>query len=98
MDVSFEAVEALQPLLRLVYGLLYSPVLQQSGAGSSALSTQADAAAAAHALWSALPPAELACAIYPVLSSYTDPDTLVCSPVLSAGKMDRAMVLLAVSC
>lgn len=76
VDVSFEAVEALQPLPRLIYGLLYSPLLL--GAPSS-VTRQMDVAAAMQALWCALPPSEAACATYPVLSSYSDPDTLVSS-------------------
>ncbi|KAK9794932.1 hypothetical protein WJX73_000348 [Symbiochloris irregularis] len=73
VDVSFEAVEALQPLPRLIYGLLYSPLLLGS---PSSVSRQSDVAAAMQALWCALPASEAACAAYSVLSSFSDPDTL----------------------
>ena len=67
-DVSFDAVEALQPVPRLVYGLLRSPVLTQAPDHHPDLHT------ALRLLWTALPPEELRRAVYPLLSSYTTPD------------------------
>lgn len=71
VDVSFNAFRALQSLPRLVYALLRSPLL--------AISQQKhpDLRAAVHHLWASLPPDLLRCAIYPVLTSYSDPDVEV---------------------
>ena len=77
MDVNFEAVEALQPLTRLTYALLHSPLIATSQPGD-----HSDMAAATQSLWTALPPHDLACAVYPQLASYSDPHTLV-GPLLS---------------
>eukprot|EP00884_Botryococcus_braunii_P002587 jgi/Botrbrau1/12329/Bobra.4_3s0002.2 len=72
MDVLMEGAEGLQTVARGVFALLRSPLLSLRdpvhGDNPSAL---------AH-LWSGLPPDELMRAIYPTLSSYSDPDTLVC--------------------
>ncbi len=70
-DVSFDAVEALQPVPRLVYGLLRSPVLTQAPGHHPDLHT------ALRLLWTALPPEELRRAVYPLLSSFTTPDVQV---------------------
>ena len=61
-------MEALQPVPRLVYGLLRSPVLTQAPGHHPDLHT------ALRLLWTALPPEELRRAVYPLLSSYTTPD------------------------
>ena len=73
-DVSFDSVETLQPVPRLVYGLLRSPVLMQAPGHHPDLHT------ALRLLWTALPPEELRRAVYPLLSSYTTPDVQVVSP------------------
>lgn len=73
-DVTFEAVEALQPMARLVYGLLRSPVLTQAAKHHPDLHT------ALRLLWTGLPPSELRRAVYPLLSSYTTPDEQVRCP------------------
>ena len=70
-DVSFDSVETLQPVPRLVYGLLRSPVLTQAPDHHPDLHT------ALRLLWTALPPEELRRAVYPLLSSYTTPDVQV---------------------
>ena len=67
----FEAAEGLQAVARGVYALLRSPLL------SPRPDSHPDAPVAAAHLWAALPPEELQRCIYPILSSYTDPDTLV---------------------
>lgn len=61
----------LQPLPGLVYALLRSPLLSRQPP------PHADSRAAADHLWGWLPPDQLRCAIYPVLASYTEPNTLV---------------------
>ena len=71
MDASLGAHERLQQLPRLVYALLCSPLLQAPAQGDSP-----DEAAAASALWRALPPGEVATAILPRLSSWASPDAL----------------------
>jgi hypothetical protein len=71
VDVAFEAEEALQAVPRLVYGLLRSPVLTQHKGQHPDLHTWL------HLLWTALPPNELRRAVYPMLSSYSNPDTQV---------------------
>ena len=71
-DVSFDSVETLQPVPRLLYGLLRSPVLTQAPGHHPDLHT------ALRLLWTALPPEELRRAVYPLLSSYTTPDVQAC--------------------
>lgn len=82
--MAFEGAEALQPLARLAYALLRSPLLAEgAGAppdeppGGAAGGAHSDAAVAVRHLCAALPPAELRRAVYPALSSYSDPDTQV---------------------
>ena len=65
-------------MARLVYGLLRSPVLTQ------AASQHPDLHTALRLLWTALPPAELRRAVYPLLSSYTTPDEQVRHGVLQS--------------
>ncbi len=72
VDVAFEAAEALQPLPRLAFALLRSPLLAEAAGGAAG---HPDAAAAARHLWAALPPGELRRAVYPALASYSDADT-----------------------
>lgn len=67
-DVAFEAVEALQPVPRLTYGLLRSPLLVRRP------DDHPDAATAARLLWAGLPPGELRRAVFPLLSSYSSPE------------------------
>lgn len=76
VDVTFDDLSMLQPLPRLVYALLRSPLL--------ALGQRAhpDLRAVVHHLWASLPPDLLRCATYPVLTSFTDPDTQVRSLLL----------------
>ncbi|KAK9823450.1 hypothetical protein WJX72_002854 [[Myrmecia] bisecta] len=69
VDVAFEEVKAMQPLARLVYALLRSPLL------SGHAMQHPDMRAAALHLWAALPADELRRAVYPILSSFTDPET-----------------------
>ena len=71
MDASFSSLEALQPLPRLVYGMLASPLLRRVEPGH-----HPDEACAQRTLWAALPPPELANALYPQLSSWSSPDEL----------------------
>jgi len=78
VDVAFEAAEALQPLPRLAFALLRSPLLAEAAGGADASAGAAghpDAAAATRHLWAALPPGELRRAVYPALASYSDADT-----------------------
>jgi hypothetical protein len=78
VDVAFEAAEALQPLPRLAFALLRSPLLAEAAGGAGAgagAGGHPDAAAAARHLWAALPPGELRRAVYPALASYSDADT-----------------------
>jgi hypothetical protein len=59
MDLTFSSCPPLQPLPRLVYALLRSPLL------SSAAQYHSDLTAYLHHLWCCLPPHELAKAVYP---------------------------------
>ena len=59
VDVAFEGAEALQPLARLAYALLRSPLLGEPSGGGPAQGAGGDAAVAARHLWAALPPGEL---------------------------------------
>ena len=70
-EVTYEAVEALQPVNRLVYGLLRSPTFNQAASHHPDMPTHL------RLLLSTLPPAELRRAVYPLMSSYTTPDELV---------------------
>ena len=83
VDAEFAGAEQLQPLPRLAYALLRSPLLPLPGSGQGRLNRRVqhpDAAAAARHLWARLPPADLRCALYPTLSSFSDPDTLARTP------------------
>lgn len=71
MDAEFAGSEALQSLPRLVYALLRSPLLTDVKQQHPDLRT-----AICH-LWASLPPQELRTAVYPLLSSFSNPDTLV---------------------
>lgn len=71
MDLTFGSCPLLQPLPRYVYALLRSPLL------SSAAQYHSDLTAYLHHLWCALPPHELAKAVYPGLSAFADPDRLI---------------------
>ncbi|WIA11779.1 hypothetical protein OEZ85_011873 [Tetradesmus obliquus] len=73
VDLTFSSCPPLQPLPRLVYALLRSPLL------SSAAQYHSDLTAYLHHLWCCLPPRELAKAVYPGLSAFADPDTLIAS-------------------
>jgi protein transport protein SEC24 len=59
VDLTFSSCPPLQPLPRLVYALLRSPLL------SSAAQYHSDLTAYLHHLWCCLPPRELAKAVYP---------------------------------
>lgn len=76
MDAEFAGSEALQSLPRLVYALLRSPLLTDVKQQHPDLRT-----AICH-LWASLPPRELRTAVYPLLSSFSNPDTLVRSILL----------------
>ncbi|KAG7672316.1 hypothetical protein Ndes2526B_g06689 [Nannochloris sp. 'desiccata'] len=69
VDSAFKACEALQGLPRAAYALLRGPLL-----GGTA--THPDTLCALRTLWDILPPAELAIAVYPHLSSWASPDQL----------------------
>eukprot|EP00879_Flechtneria_rotunda_P001812 GHRR01001976.1.p1 GENE.GHRR01001976.1~~GHRR01001976.1.p1 ORF type:complete len:996 (+),score=422.55 GHRR01001976.1:2722-5709(+) len=71
VDLTFVSCPSLQPLPRLVYALLRSPLL------SSAAQYHSDLTAYLHHLWCCLPPDELAKAVYPGLWAFADPDTLI---------------------
>lgn len=71
VDLSFNSSPLLQPLPRYVYALLRSPLL------SSAAQYHSDLTAYLHHLWCALPPHELAKAVYPGLTAFADPDRLI---------------------
>ncbi|KAF6265854.1 hypothetical protein COO60DRAFT_1697553 [Scenedesmus sp. NREL 46B-D3] len=71
VDLTFSSCPPLQPLPRLVYALLRSPLL------SSAAQHHSDLTAYLHHLWCCLPPRELAKAVYPGLSAFADSDTLI---------------------
>eukprot|EP00200_Dunaliella_tertiolecta_P008044 CAMPEP_0202381876 /NCGR_PEP_ID=MMETSP1127-20130417/39382_1 /ASSEMBLY_ACC=CAM_ASM_000462 /TAXON_ID=3047 /ORGANISM="Dunaliella tertiolecta, Strain CCMP1320" /LENGTH=964 /DNA_ID=CAMNT_0048980955 /DNA_START=356 /DNA_END=3245 /DNA_ORIENTATION=- len=74
VDVSFSGAAALHPMPRLVYALLRSPVLAPPVEGQ-----HGDLVAFLEHCWGSLTPSELACAVYPHLTAYADPDTVVCS-------------------
>lgn len=71
VDVRFNAFETAKPLPRLAYALLRSPLLTLEEP------EHPDLRAVANHLWASLPPDLLRCAIYPMLTSYSDPDTQV---------------------
>eukprot|EP00195_Chlamydomonas_chlamydogama_P017072 CAMPEP_0202896248 /NCGR_PEP_ID=MMETSP1392-20130828/5266_1 /ASSEMBLY_ACC=CAM_ASM_000868 /TAXON_ID=225041 /ORGANISM="Chlamydomonas chlamydogama, Strain SAG 11-48b" /LENGTH=777 /DNA_ID=CAMNT_0049581523 /DNA_START=303 /DNA_END=2636 /DNA_ORIENTATION=+ len=71
VDLNFVEAPPLQRLPRLVYALLRSPLLAPPAPGQ-----HPDLTAFIEHLWACLPPQELITAVYPVLSSYSDPDTL----------------------
>lgn len=73
MDLTFSSCPLLQPLPRYVYALLRSPLL------SSAAQYHSDLTAYLHHLWCALPPQELSKAVYPRLTAFVDPATLIAS-------------------
>lgn len=88
VDAEFAGSEALQPLPRLVYALLRSPLLTERRPGQ-----HPDLRTAVCHLWAGLPHQELRSAVYPLLSSFSNPDTMAstmhlffcstcCSPVL----------------
>ena len=79
--MTFDEAEALQTLPRLVFALLRSPLL------SPRELRHPDARAAIGRLWAALPPDHLRRAVYPALSSFADPDTLVL--LSTRGKAER---------
>lgn len=69
VDAAFEAVESLQGLPRAVYGLLRSPLLvQRTG-------QHPDTSAATRILWASLQPADIRRSVYPLLSSFSSPDS-----------------------
>ena len=72
VDLSFSHSEPLQQLPRLVYALLRSPLLAPAAEGQ-----HPDLTTFLAHLWACLPPSELVRAIYPVLCSYHDPETMV---------------------
>ncbi len=72
VDAEFTAAESLQALPRHAFALLRSPLLTPARPGQ-----HPDLRAAQLALWAALPPRELRAAVYPSLSSFSDPDTQV---------------------
>ena len=71
VDADLAGCKALQAVPRLAYGMLRCALLMQRPG------QHPDERVALRHLWGALPPAELRCALYPTLSSYSDPDTLV---------------------
>jgi hypothetical protein len=71
VDLNFDSCPLLQPLPRYMYALLRSPLL------SSAAQYHSDLTAYLHHLWCALPPHELAKAVYPGLSAFADTDHLI---------------------
>mmetsp|Transcript_35145 Transcript_35145/g.91272 ORF Transcript_35145/g.91272 Transcript_35145/m.91272 type:complete len:638 (-) Transcript_35145:739-2652(-) len=75
VDVAFEACPALQPMARLVYVLLQSPLLVESSKSGAAHHQHPDLRCYLQNLWAALPPGDLLRAVYPILSSWKDPDT-----------------------
>lgn len=74
VDAAFEAVEALQGLPRAVYGLLRSPLVVRRAWHHHDMSTTI------RLLWASLPPADLWRAVYPLLSSFSSPDSQVLPP------------------
>ena len=71
VDADLAGCKALQAVPRLAYGMLRCALLMQRPG------QHPDERVALRHLWGSLPPAELRCALYPTLSSYSDPDTLV---------------------
>lgn len=69
LDVSFSACPQLQPLPRLAFALLRSPLLKLPREG-----VHPDVRTFLQCLYSSLDPSYLMRAVYPVLSSYTSPD------------------------
>ncbi|KAL6760798.1 hypothetical protein V8C86DRAFT_2548426 [Haematococcus lacustris] len=72
VDLNFAAAPPLQAMPRLVYALLRSPLLAPPVEGQ-----HPDLLAFLEHMWGSLPPGELVRAVYPVLSSWADNDTLV---------------------
>ena len=75
MDAAFDATEALQPLPRLVYGLLQSPLLREPASKEASLE-----AAKLRLLLCGLGPDDLAMCLYPRLESWASPDAQVGPP------------------
>eukprot|EP00193_Tetraselmis_chui_P003922 CAMPEP_0177762252 /NCGR_PEP_ID=MMETSP0491_2-20121128/6244_1 /TAXON_ID=63592 /ORGANISM="Tetraselmis chuii, Strain PLY429" /LENGTH=846 /DNA_ID=CAMNT_0019278291 /DNA_START=238 /DNA_END=2778 /DNA_ORIENTATION=+ len=75
VDVAFESCTALQPMARLVYVLLQSPLLFDGNGADRLDQPHPDLRCYLQNLWASLPPADLLRAVYPVLSSWSDPDT-----------------------
>lgn len=71
VDPGLSGVEGLELLPRLAFGLLGSPLLQAAVRG-----LHPDLTTFVRGLWLTLPPAELATALYPRLSSWADADTV----------------------
>ncbi|PKI53699.1 hypothetical protein CRG98_025940 [Punica granatum] len=71
VDVAFSQCPQLQPLPRLVFALLRNPLLRFHEEG-----VHPDCRIYLQCLFSALEPSSLHCAVYPVLTSYSTPDTL----------------------
>ena len=71
VDADLAGCKALQAIPRLAYGMLRCALLMQRPG------QHPDERVALRHLWASLPHAELRCALYPTLSSYSDPDTLV---------------------
>ena len=71
VDADLAGCKALQAVPRLAYGMLRCALLMQRPG------QHPDERVALCHLWGSLPPAELRCALYPTLSSYSNPDTLV---------------------
>lgn len=71
VDADLAGCKALQAIPRLAYGMLRCALLMQRPG------QHPDERVALRHLWGSLPPAELRCALYPSLSSFSDPDNLV---------------------
>jgi len=74
VDVTFEDCAALQPIARLVYVLLQSPLLSVAVRGDTTSSHHPDLRCFLQNLWAKLPPQDLQRAVYPALSSWSTPD------------------------
>ena len=77
VDADLAGCEALQAVPRLVYGMLRCALMMQRPG------QHPDQRVALSHLWSSLPPTEIRCALYPVLSSFSDMDTMVMIPIPS---------------
>lgn len=77
VDADLAGCEALQAVPRLVYGMLRCALMMRRPG------QHPDERVVLNHLWGSLPPSEIRCALYPMLSSFSDLDTMVGIPLLA---------------